>query len=527
MPGVHSELPEVGAGTDSDSRVPGRAGGYQSDAIGLTSQQNQEDSSRGLKTPGRARDISPRSGAPTGQDERSSPGDPTSSPILQEPADGFITGSGEGQSGLRDSTVPLTQCEGGAQMVGHPVEELEWQSYPESGHRHDHRLRCLPQGLGHGICITTDWGPMVSGGEEDAHKLSGITSCNPGSADFPEEQDRNTSIAEDRQHHSSSIHKSPGRHSIERTSDPDKRLMDVVPGKEHPHHSSAHPRDPEHHSRCRVSQNGGQIRLDAGQSHLQEDRQMLRSDRGGPIRISPDASMPSLFQLAARSLCSGDRRLLSGLDTVEGLCQPSMVPNRANTPIYAHSTSQACFTGPSLEDPVLVPNASADVDRLSTGDPAQQPDQGGRGTNDPNPQTGRVAYLRGMFRGKQFLEEATALLLKSWRSKTSKSYDSLFRRWASWCHELSADPFSAPVTDVANFLVDLHSKGYKYNSINAYRSAISSVHEKVEGSDVGQHPTISRLMKGIFNDRPPLPRYTSTWDVQTVLGAWESMHPFC
>ena len=34
---------------------------------------------------------------------------------------------------------------------------------------------------------------------------------------------------------------------------------------------------------------------------------------------------------------------------------------------------------------------------------------------------------------------------------------------------------------------------------------------------MGQHPTIIRLLKGIFNVRPPIPRYSATWDVQKVL----------
>ena len=34
---------------------------------------------------------------------------------------------------------------------------------------------------------------------------------------------------------------------------------------------------------------------------------------------------------------------------------------------------------------------------------------------------------------------------------------------------------------------------------------------------MGQHPLVTRLMRGVFNDRPPLPRYTCTWNVQTVL----------
>ena len=43
------------------------------------------------------------------------------------------------------------------------------------------------------------------------------------------------------------------------------------------------------------------------------------------------------------------------------------------------------------------------------------------------------------------------------------------------------------------------------------------MHEKIDGYAAGQHPTIVRLMKGAFNDRPPQPRYTSTWNVQVVL----------
>ena len=35
--------------------------------------------------------------------------------------------------------------------------------------------------------------------------------------------------------------------------------------------------------------------------------------------------------------------------------------------------------------------------------------------------------------------------------------------------------------------------------------------------DVGKHPLVARVLKGAFNARPPLPRYTNTWNVQVVL----------
>ena len=41
-------------------------------------------------------------------------------------------------------------------------------------------------------------------------------------------------------------------------------------------------------------------------------------------------------------------------------------------------------------------------------------------------------------------------------------------------------------------------------------------HPQVEGSPIGQHPLVSRLLKGVYNKRPPMPRYSSTWDVDVV-----------
>ena len=53
--------------------------------------------------------------------------------------------------------------------------------------------------------------------------------------------------------------------------------------------------------------------------------------------------------------------------------------------------------------------------------------------------------------------------------------------------------------------------------INSYRSAISSVHERSDGFSVGQHPIIIRTLKGGYHSRPPLPCYSSFWDVGIML----------
>ena len=48
---------------------------------------------------------------------------------------------------------------------------------------------------------------------------------------------------------------------------------------------------------------------------------------------------------------------------------------------------------------------------------------------------------------------------------------------------------------------------------NCARSALSSYVSLDDGSVVGQNPVVCRLLKGVFQSRPPKPKYTEVWDV--------------
>ena len=67
------------------------------------------------------------------------------------------------------------------------------------------------------------------------------------------------------------------------------------------------------------------------------------------------------------------------------------------------------------------------------------------------------------------------------------------------------------------FLSNLFSERLEYRTINGYRSAISAYHEKAEGILIGQHPKVCQLWSGIFNKRPPRPKYTVIWDISKVI----------
>ena len=132
-----------------------------------------------------------------------------------------------------------------------------------------------------------------------------------------------------------------------------------------------------------------------------------------------------------------------------------------------------------------------------------------------SPNTDRLFHLRESFTSQGFSPEASDLMLASWRPKTNTNYGSCFARWADWCKQRDRDPLKGPISDIVNFLAELFSKGYQYQSLNAYRSAIASAHERIDGMSIGQHPAIIRVLKGAYQSRPPLPRYSSfsnLWD---------------
>ena len=129
-----------------------------------------------------------------------------------------------------------------------------------------------------------------------------------------------------------------------------------------------------------------------------------------------------------------------------------------------------------------------------------------------------MAVIDRGFSSKGFSKETRDLLSKSWRKGTQKDYKCKFRKFDCWCRAKQIDPYIASLTDCADFLTHLYRKGLKYRTINGYRSMLSSVLSPVENIPVGQHPFIIRLLRAVFNERPPVKRIAPDWDLFVVLG---------
>lgn len=128
-----------------------------------------------------------------------------------------------------------------------------------------------------------------------------------------------------------------------------------------------------------------------------------------------------------------------------------------------------------------------------------------------------VSSIRDFFKSKGLSEDSISLLCASWRSSTTKQYELYFKKWYHFCCERKVDPLFYDEAIVVEFLTFMFRNGSSYSAINTARSALSCFIVNIYGITIGNSLLVKRLMKGIFELRPPIPRYNVIWDVNIVL----------
>lgn len=215
-----------------------------------------------------------------------------------------------------------------------------------------------------------------------------------------------------------------------------------------------------------------------------------RLEQISELRIPPLFVGGTLLKTSANTKCTNTGSRSSGVENTTLVSSP---------PRIEHSTTPAATTYPR---PINKATGSSPTD--------QSP-------------TSRVASIRQSYTAAGVSKSAQNLLLAAWRKGTSDSYSSAWRKWASWCCEREINPVCADIASILDFLTFEFDSGKAYRTLNVYRSAISMTHPPIDSLRVGEHPLVSQLLKGMFNSRPPLPRYSVTWDIQTVIDHIKSL----
>ena len=118
-----------------------------------------------------------------------------------------------------------------------------------------------------------------------------------------------------------------------------------------------------------------------------------------------------------------------------------------------------------------------------------------------------LPLVRDLLTSKGVSAGAATIIMQSWQAGTQKQYHTYHQRWRVFCRSRGIKPISASLEDGLEFLHHQYENGLPYSGINTARSALSTVIFLPDGSSFGNHPLVSRFLKGVFESRPSLPRY--------------------
>jgi len=148
--------------------------------------------------------------------------------------------------------------------------------------------------------------------------------------------------------------------------------------------------------------------------------------------------------------------------------------------------------------PTVVPSAAGLIGELPYSPtnatvPAHRPVRPTSPTNDIRPaSSNRMDTIQGEYTAAGISTEAAQLLLSGCSRGTNTTFQSAWKKWASWCIPRKIDPLLCPVHLSIDFLAGLFSAaGLQYRII---RSAVSITHDEIEGVSLGQHPLVSHFL---------------------------------
>lgn len=520
--GLRNQHGEVGDHSVSKDRISGsvdRLNGHVPEPPGGQVIENSERMYKSVEL----RDSVGTTVSCTDREVVSSNGGNFASPIVLQTAAVASDQVVDGESVLRGQSSSDSTSQERAQMVVGKLETVQWPGYHLARARQGSGDGCQQDRMGCILSRENSSGPLDGVRKERAHQCFGDESSLVGIEDVPPRSEGHTCAYQDRQHDNSSTHKQIRRHEI---APPDRAYEGAVGFLSESGidpDSRAFARSTEHLSRCSLQKETGWERLAARPGYFCSGEQETRPMLDRFVCEQDQQTATEVCQLEGGPRGSGGRCFPESLGEGDELHVSSLLPFKQvfdeGQSRESGSSSHCSDLAGSAMVPIVVeagcePSGPLAEDAKVVAVPGREmpPSDGVRAAK-----SGGLEDFRERTVAQGFSEEAASLLEKSWRKGTRSAYSSSWRRWAGWCDERSLDPFHAPVVHVVEFCSDMLKAGYEYSTINGFRSAISALHEPVDGHPIGQHPLVKRALAGVFNEKPPMPKYTDTWDVGQVL----------
>ena len=360
-----------------------------------------------------------------------------------------------------------------------------------------------------------------------AHKLFGNEGSLFDNGTFSRSVEEQTCIDSERQYKCSTIHKPAGGYKVTQPMLLDLGTMALGHTKQCQYESSTYSGEKEHISRPVESNKDTTNRMVFEQVGGQGNFPVVGSPTDRPVCFLGESTNRDILHMDT----SPKSISLGCIDDLVGkhvrICFSPDLSNPKDIAIYEAVPVSDYFDSPTVAQKTLVHRDSTVIDSMpsqttSSGEFVESGKDTDLSSQPSDVKSGCMASLNRCFQTEGFSEPARKLLTASWRKGTQKDYSAKFEKYNSWCCEKQINPYAATLKQVADFLSFLFESGLQYRTIAGYRSMLSAVLPPVQNTPVGQHPHIIRLIKGVFNSRPPKVKLLPEWDLELVLKVLEN-----
>ena len=202
------------------------------------------------------------------------------------------------------------------------------------------------------------------------------------------------------------------------------------------------------------------------------------------------------------------------------LCIPSFQSARQNGPEVCSRRRKGGLGGSTVAGTAMVrtanePNEEEDLHQKEEGQPFQSGKSNKQRTNEQLP-TGSMLLLAKILRQQGFDKGTISLVMDAWRPSTKKTYTTYLRQWITFCVHRKISVFNPKLQQVCTFLRSLADEGLGYRAMNTARSALATILPMFEVYEMGKHPVICWIIKGVYERNPPKVKYMGFWDVNKV-----------
>ena len=439
---------------------------------------------------------------------------------------------GETETGDGTKNPPQHHGSGRVELVDQQHENPERKTDKDQIPRPDNQRRCsVNSGMGSTMPQLPNRRSMDTGGERSPHQHirdGGSMFCHQNIHQGPEKPVGTSEIG---QHNNTSILSKNGGHEKPNPIGNGNTNMVTLDKQQHQPDGRTYCRKGQHTGRLGIEEPKRFLRMETGSNDLPDSLPNLGFSNSGPLCIKNFPSIGKLLCMETRPIQQSNGCNATGLDKPFWVRFSPIQHGRESNQKNDQPTIGTDHDNATLAIPKLVPATTANNNskpNIASKNSVPPEITGGFPPPAPNKRQPEISSLEAI--GEEntpgvISTKAASLMVDSRRKGTQSAYASAWSLWEGWCLERKIDPSGCALSFIVNYLTTCFEQGKAYNTIGGYRSAISAFHVGFNGIPVGQIPQIKTLMKGISNKRPPLPKYTTVWDVETVLEVLKNLCP--